>query len=64
MRALDDAVVAVMIEKAPAVENLEALRSVKGVDVVQVGPADSSMSVLFDRLKSEGRALRDLLGAG
>ena len=45
MQALDDAVVAVMIEKASAVENLEALRSVKGVDMVQFGPADYSMSI-------------------
>lgn len=43
--ALDDAVIALMIEKAPAVENLEALLSVKGVDMVQFGPADYSMSI-------------------
>ncbi|HEY7041293.1 MAG TPA: aldolase/citrate lyase family protein [Methylomirabilota bacterium] len=122
VQALDDAVVAIMIEKASAVENLEALLSVKGVDMVQFGPADYSMSIglagqwshprvieaerhvirtalamgiapraeishpseaktyldlgvrhfcmgwdvsiLFDWFKSEGRALRDLLGAG
>jgi 2-keto-3-deoxy-L-rhamnonate aldolase RhmA len=122
VQALDDAVVAVMIEKASAVENLEALLSVPGVDMVQFGPADYSMSIglagqwshprvieaerhviktalalgiapraeishpseaktyldlgvrhfcmgwdvsiLFDWFKSEGRALRDLLGAG
>jgi 4-hydroxy-2-oxoheptanedioate aldolase len=34
-----------MIEKAPAVENLEALLSVKGVDMVQFGPADYAMSI-------------------
>jgi 2-keto-3-deoxy-L-rhamnonate aldolase RhmA len=45
VQALDDAVVAVMIEKASAVENLEALLSVKGVDMVQFGPADYSMSI-------------------
>jgi 4-hydroxy-2-oxoheptanedioate aldolase len=45
VRALDDAVVAIMIEKASAVENLEALLSVKGVDMVQFGPADYSMSI-------------------
>jgi 4-hydroxy-2-oxoheptanedioate aldolase len=111
-----------MIEKASAVENLEAMLSVKGVDMVQFGPADYSMSiglpgqwnhprvieaerhviktalrlgiapraeishpneakayldqgvrhfcmgwdvsVLFDYFKTEGGALRDLLGAG
>jgi 4-hydroxy-2-oxoheptanedioate aldolase len=45
VQALDDAVIAVMIEKAPAVENLEALLSVKGVDMVQFGPADYAMSI-------------------
>ncbi|HZT82812.1 MAG TPA: hypothetical protein VFA26_21455, partial [Gemmataceae bacterium] len=35
VQALDDAVVALMIEKAPAVDNLEALLSVPGVDMVQ-----------------------------
>jgi 4-hydroxy-2-oxoheptanedioate aldolase len=45
VQALDDAVVALMIEKAPAVQNLEALLSVKGVDMVQFGPADYAMSI-------------------
>jgi 4-hydroxy-2-oxoheptanedioate aldolase len=45
VQALEDAVVALMIEKEPAVENLEALLSVKGVDMVQFGPADYSMSL-------------------
>lgn len=45
VEALDAAVVALMIEKDAAVENLEALLSVEGVDMVQFGPADYSMSV-------------------
>src|SRR5438093_5794066 len=45
VQALDDAVVALMIEKEPAVENLEALLSVPRVDMVQFGPADYSMSI-------------------
>lgn len=45
VQALDDAVVALMIEKAPAIENLDALLSVEGVDMVQFGPADYSMSL-------------------
>jgi 4-hydroxy-2-oxoheptanedioate aldolase len=45
VEALDQAVIALMIEKAPAVENLEALLSVKGVDMVQFGPADYAMSI-------------------
>ena len=43
--SLDEAVVALMIEKESAVENLEALLSVTGVDMVQFGPADYSMSL-------------------
>jgi 2-keto-3-deoxy-L-rhamnonate aldolase RhmA len=45
VKALDDAVIAIMVEKATAVENLEAILSVKGVDMVQFGPADYSMSI-------------------
>jgi 4-hydroxy-2-oxoheptanedioate aldolase len=45
VKALDDAVVALMIEKQSAVEDLEALLSVPGVDMVQFGPADYSMSI-------------------
>lgn len=45
VQALDEAVVGIMIEKQSAVENLEALLSVKGVDMVQFGPADYSMSI-------------------
>ena len=45
VEALDEAVVALMIEKDEAVENLEALLSVGGVDMVQFGPGDYSMSI-------------------
>jgi 4-hydroxy-2-oxoheptanedioate aldolase len=45
VKSLDEAVIAVMIEKASAVENLEAVLSVKGIDMVQFGPADYSMSI-------------------
>lgn len=45
VEALDQAVVALMIEKDSAVRDLEALLSVKGVDMVQFGPADYSMSL-------------------
>ncbi len=40
----DDAVVAIMIEKKVAVEHLEELLSVDGVDMVQWGPADFTVS--------------------
>lgn len=42
---LEEGVVAIMIEKQAAVENLEAILSVKGIDMVQFGPADYSMSI-------------------
>jgi len=45
VQALEDAVVALMIEKQSAIENLEALLSVKGVDMAQFGPADYSLSI-------------------
>jgi 2-keto-3-deoxy-L-rhamnonate aldolase RhmA len=45
VQSLDDAVIAVMIEKKSAVENLDDLLSVPGVDMVQFGPADYSMSL-------------------
>ena len=44
MEQLEEGVVALMIEKQSAVENLEAILSVNGVDMVQFGPADYSMS--------------------
>jgi len=44
VQALEESVVALMIEKKEAVENLECLLALKGVDMVQFGPADYSMS--------------------
>ncbi|HYI16713.1 MAG TPA: aldolase/citrate lyase family protein [Thermomicrobiales bacterium] len=45
VQALEDAVVAIMIEKREAVENLDSVLAVKGVDMVQFGPGDYSMSI-------------------
>ena len=45
VQALEDSVVALMIEKGSAVEDLEKILSVKGVDMVQFGPGDYSMSI-------------------
>ncbi len=47
VRALEDSVVALMIEKKSAVEHLEEVLSVKGVDMVQFGPADYSMILVI-----------------
>ncbi|MGH2459471.1 MAG: HpcH/HpaI aldolase family protein [Chloroflexota bacterium] len=45
VKAYSDAVIILMIEKKEAVENLEALLSVPGIDMVQFGPSDYSMSI-------------------
>ena len=45
VKMCDDAVVALMVEKKQAVENLEEILSVKGVDMVQFGPSDYSVSI-------------------
>jgi len=47
--ALGDAVICLMIEKKQAVEDLEAILDVKGVDMVQFGPSDYSMSIGMPR---------------
>ncbi len=45
IKRYEDSVVVLMIEKKGAVENLESILSVKGVDMVQFGPSDYSMSL-------------------
>lgn len=45
VQALREVVVAIMIEKGPAVERLEEILAVPGVDMIQWGPADYSISV-------------------
>jgi 2-keto-3-deoxy-L-rhamnonate aldolase RhmA len=45
VRALREVVVAIMVEKAGAVERLDELLAVPGVDMVQWGPADYCMSI-------------------
>jgi len=45
IKICEDAVVALMIEKKSAVENLEEILSVEGIDMVQFGPADYSISI-------------------
>jgi 2-keto-3-deoxy-L-rhamnonate aldolase RhmA len=43
--ALDEAVVAIMVEKRQCVEDLEAILSVPGIDMVQFGGSDYAMSI-------------------
>lgn len=45
VKSLDDVVVALMIEKRQCVDDLDAILSVPGIDMVQFGPADYSMSI-------------------
>lgn len=45
VRAMDDIVIALMIEKKSAVDHLEEILSLKGVDMIQWGPADYAMSI-------------------
>ena len=45
VKAKDEAVVALMIEKKEAVDNLEEIFSVKGIDMVQFGPSDYLLNI-------------------
>jgi len=45
VKMMDDVVIAFMIEKKSAMDNLEEILSVKGVDMVQFGPNDYSISI-------------------
>jgi len=45
VKAMNDVVIAIMIEKKGAMENLEEILSIKGVDMVEFGPGDYSISI-------------------
>jgi 4-hydroxy-2-oxoheptanedioate aldolase len=45
VQALRDIVVMIMVEKQTAVEQLEQILAVVGVDMIQWGPADYTMSI-------------------
>ena len=45
VKALDDVVIAIMVEKRECVEDLDAILSVPGIDMVQFGGSDYSMSI-------------------
>ncbi|TAK20249.1 MAG: 2,4-dihydroxyhept-2-ene-1,7-dioic acid aldolase [Chloroflexota bacterium] len=45
IQQFNDAVIVLMIEKKGAIENLEAILRVPGIDMVQFGPSDYGMSV-------------------
>jgi len=45
IKSMNDVVIAIMIEKKGAMENLEEILSIKGVDMVQFGPGDYSITI-------------------
>ena len=45
VEAMNNVVIAIMIEKKSAMDNLEEILSVPGVDMVQFGPADYSITI-------------------
>ncbi len=45
VQALNEVVIAIMVEKKECVEDLDAILSVKGIDMVQFGGSDYSMSM-------------------
>ena len=53
VKRLDDIVLCFMIEKEEAMENFEEICSVPGVDMVQFGPSDYSMSAGKNRAEYE-----------
>jgi len=52
VKAMDEAVVALMIEKKEAVDNLEEILSVEGIDMVQFGPGDYSLSMGYPKQRN------------
>ena len=45
VKAMDEAVIAIMVEKKGCLENLEEILSLKGIDMVQFGPCDYALSI-------------------
>jgi 2-keto-3-deoxy-L-rhamnonate aldolase RhmA len=71
VQALRDVVVAVMIEKQSAVDELDEILAVPGIDMIQWGPADYAMSIgrpgerRSPEVKAvERRVIQACLGAG
>jgi len=45
VRAMDEAVIAIMVEKKECIDHLDEILSVKGIDMVQFGPCDYALSI-------------------
>jgi len=52
VKAMDEAVVALMIEKKEAVDNLEEILTIDGIDMVQFGPGDYSLSLGYPKQRN------------
>ena len=70
-QALRDTVVMIMIEKRSAVEELDEILAVDGIDMIQWGPADYSMNIGkpgelndFDVTTAEQQVIKAALKAG
>ena len=71
VEALNDVVIAIMVEKRECVEDLDAILSVKGIDMVQFGSSDYSMSLGLtgqrshpDVVKAERKTIETALKMG
>ena len=62
IRRLNDIVLCFMVEKKETIRNLEEILSVPGVDMVQFGPSDYSMSMGWNRLE-HAQDLKDVEAA-
>lgn len=45
VKAMDEVVIAIMVEKKSCVDNLEGILSTEGIDMVQFGPCDYALSI-------------------
>lgn len=52
VQAMKDAVIAIMVEKRGCLENLEEILSLEGIDMVQFGPCDYSLSIGYPGQKN------------
>src|ERR1700761_2868880 len=71
VEALNEVVIAIMVEKRECVEDLDAILSVKGIDMVQFGAADYAMSIGVagqrshpDGVKAERKTIETALKKG
>jgi len=59
VKAMNEVVIVLMIEKKGAVDNIEGVTTVKGVDMVQFGPCDYRLSVGLAGKRSEEGPIRE-----